>query len=167
MKKGIKLFLPDYKFKKITDINPDIFLGSDLIIFDIDNTLVLSETCESGKDIIKWLDNIKRKYHCILVSNSRTKEKRRGKIENLLGCEIFPSKKRKPSQKLFHEIKEKYNIQNKKIIIVGDRLFTDILFGNLGGAKTILIEPISYKEQILVKIIRILERFSLFLAENF
>ncbi|MBU2539662.1 YqeG family HAD IIIA-type phosphatase [Patescibacteria group bacterium] len=167
MKKGIKIFLPDYKFKKITDISPNIFLGSDLIILDIDNTLVFSETCESKKDIIEWLDNIKKDYHCILASNSRTKWQRREKIENLFGCEIFLSKRKKPSQKLFAEIKKKYDLQNKKITMVGDRIFTDILFGNLGGAKTILIEPISRKEQILIRIIRVLEKLSLFLAGKF
>ena len=167
MKKGIKLLLPDYKFKRITDIKPDIFSGSDLIIIDIDNTLVFPETCESKKEIIEWLDNVKKIYHCILVSNSRTKERRKEKIESLFGCKIFLSKKRKPSQKLFHEIEEKYALQNKKITMVGDRVFTDILFGNLGGAKTLLIEPFSQNEQISIKIIRALEKISLFLAEFF
>ena len=167
MKKGIRIFLPDYKFKRITDINPNVFLGSDLVILDIDNTLVFTETCESTKDIIEWLDNIKEDYHCILVSNSRTRWQRRGKIENLFGCEVFLSKRRKPSQKLFHEIEEKYLIQGKKITMVGDRLFTDVLFGNLGGARTVLTEPFSPKEQISVRMIRVLEKLSIFIAEKF
>lgn len=168
MKKGfIKNLLPDYKFSDLTDINVDFFSNKDLIIFDIDNTLVFSETTETKKEIILWFKNINSQYKCIGISNSRTISQRKEKIFNLLGCEIFLSKHKKPFKKLFQELKDKYKFENDKVFVVGDRIFIDILFGNLNGAITVLVNSLSSKENILIKIIRKIERFVLFLADFF
>lgn len=146
MKKGfIKNLLPDYKFSMLTEINQNFFMGAELIIFDIDNTLVFSETAETKKEIIDWFYKINSKYKCICLSNSRTIFNRKEKISKLLNCEIFLSRHKKPFKRLFQEIKEKYNFENDKVFVVGDRIFIDILFGNLNGAKTILVKPLSKK----------------------
>lgn len=156
------ILIPSYKFKHLRDIDPNFFSGTGLIIFDLDNTLVFSETAESPKEIISWLASIKKKYNCICVSNSRTAKNRSGRIFATLGADIFLSKKKKPSKKLFNEIKNKYK-PNGKIFVVGDRVFTDVLFGNLSGAETILVKPLSEKENILIKILRKIENALLFL----
>ena len=159
--------IPNYRFNKLIDIDINIFSNKDLIIFDIDNTLVFSETTETKKEIILWFKNINSQYKCIGISNSRTINQRKEKIFNLLGCEIFLSKHKKPFKKLFQELKDKYKFENNKVFVVGDRIFTDILFGNLNGASTVLVNPLSNRENILVKIIREIERSALFLADFF
>ncbi|MEK7658404.1 MAG: YqeG family HAD IIIA-type phosphatase [Patescibacteria group bacterium] len=165
MKKGfIRNLLPDHRFEKIIDIMSDFFSGSQLVIFDLDNTLVFSEKTESTKEIINWIASIKNRYKCVCISNSRTAKDRAQKISKALDIDIFLSKEKKPSKKLFEEIKKKYNLGNGKIFVVGDRVFTDILFGNLNGAATVLIKPLSRKENILIKIIRKIENAILFLV---
>lgn len=159
----IKNLLPDYKFKKLVDISSGFFIKADLIIFDIDNTLVFSETIKSTDEVVEWFLHIKNKYHCICISNSKTMFKRVKDISNLLGCEVFLSEHKKPFKKLFLEVKAKYNINKDNVFVIGDRIFTDILFGNLNGLTTILVDPLSNREHVLIKIIRKIETLTLFL----
>ncbi|MDO8486641.1 MAG: HAD-IIIA family hydrolase [Candidatus Staskawiczbacteria bacterium] len=158
---------PDYKFDKLININTNIFLDKNLIIFDVDNTLVFSEDIKTNKEITDWFLKINRDYRCICLSNSKTIKKRKDKISELLECEIFLSKFKKPSKRLFESIEKAYNVKANEVVVVGDRIFPDILFGNLNGAKTVLVNPINNKENILVKIIRIIEKFTLFLVNFF
>lgn len=166
MKKGlVKNLLPDYRFKSITDINPDFFSGAGLVIFDVDNTLVFSETTETKKEIINWLNNIRSRYRCICLSNSRTILKREKRLSELFGCEVFLSRHKKPSKRLFLEIKNKYGIDEGKTFIVGDRIFSDILFGNRNGIITILVDPLGGRESIFIKIVRKIEEAALFIIK--
>jgi len=167
MKKGFKIFFPDYKFSKLTDIGADFFSNSHLVIFDVDNTLVFSETTETKKEIIDWFYKINNKYKCVCLSNSPSITKRKEKIRVLLGCEVFVSKHKKPFKNLFEEIKQKYNFENSKVFVVGDRIFTDILFGNLSGAVTVLVDPLSSKENIIIKAERRLEKLMLLVLKYF
>ena len=163
-KRFLKNFLPDFYFPKITDIKADFFSGSRLILLDVDNTLVFSETTETKKEIIGWFYGINNIYKCNLISNSKTIKKRSGAISKLLDCQIFLSPYKKPFKKLFLDLEKKYNFGNGKVFVVGDRIFTDILFGNLNGATTVLVVPLGGKENMLIKIVRKIENFTLFLV---
>jgi predicted HAD superfamily phosphohydrolase YqeG len=44
-------------------------------------------------------------------------------------------------------------------------MFTDILFGNLNGLTTILVNPLSSREHILIRIVRKIEAVTLFLLD--
>ncbi|MEK7080661.1 MAG: HAD-IIIA family hydrolase [Patescibacteria group bacterium] len=169
MNKGaLRNFIPDYKFKYLTDINSDFFNGVGLIIFDVDNTLVFSEGPkgypETKKEVLDWFNRVNSRYKCICLSNSRTIFKIEKQISELLNCNVFLSRHKKPFKKLFEEIKAKYSLGDGKVFVVGDRIFTDILFGNINGAVTVLVKPLNNKENILIKIIRKLENSILFLA---
>lgn len=152
-----KFFLPNFRFKNVSQIDPKIFKYSDLLIFDIDNTLFFPETIKINKETLEWFSKIRKKYRCICLSNSNTIIKRRPKIEKILGCEVFLSDRKKPSKKLFLEIKKSFPAA-KNIFIIGDRIFPDILFGNLNGAVTILVDIISKKERIYIMIARFIEK---------
>lgn len=149
--------IPDYKFDDVTKIDDIVFSGVDLIIFDIDNTLVYSETTEIRDDIVKWFKRINKKYKCICFSNSHTIKKRQKEIIEKLGCELYISRNKKPSRHLFREIIEKYNVKPEKVIVVGDFRFTDVLFGKRSGAKAVLVKPFGSDKSKRVKILRKLE----------
>lgn len=157
----IKNLLPDYEFAKITKISQDFFAGAKLLIFDVDNTLFFSETTIIEKEIIDWFKPINQKYNCTCLSNSSTISERKEKISELLGCEIFLSRRKKPSKKLFEEIRKKFKLNNNdKVFVVGDRILTDVLFGNKSGAVTVLVKPLSRKEEpFIIKTIRTFENF--------
>ena len=160
MKKGlIGNLLPDYRFKNLIGIDAVLFSGSGLIIFDVDNTLVFPETTETKAEVIEWFKEMKKEHRCLCLSNSRTISKREKRISQVFDCEFFLSKNKKPSKKLFKEIKKKFSFPCSEIVVVGDRVFSDILFGNRSGATTILVEPLTCKEKILTKIFRKTENF--------
>ncbi len=153
----MKSLIPDYEFDDVTKIDLGIFEGMELIIFDVDNTLVYAETANIRKDIMDWFQRINKKYKCVCVSNSRTITKRKDEIVKKLECELYISQSKKPSKQLFREIVKKYNADPKKIIVIGDFRFTDVLFGNRSGAKTILVKPFGSDSSKKVKILRKLE----------
>lgn len=161
MKNGFKIFLPDYRFKKITDIKADIFPEDSLLIFDIDNTLFFPETTQTKKEIIDWFSRIKNSYQCICLSNSDTIKKRKDEIEKILNCRLFISNRKKPSRKLFSEVRREFPLI-KNFVVIGDRIFPDVLFGNLNGAKTILVGILSKKEGPLIRIVRIIEKIFIY-----
>ncbi|MDP2741679.1 MAG: HAD hydrolase-like protein, partial [bacterium] len=94
---------------------------------------------------------------------------RKEKISELLGCEVSLSRRKKPSKKLFEEIRKKFKLNNNdKVFVVGDRLLTDILFGNRNNATTVLVEPLSRKKELfIIKIIRIFENLMLLFLKFF
>jgi predicted HAD superfamily phosphohydrolase YqeG len=48
-----------------------------------------------------------------------------------------------------------------QVAVVGDQVFTDVLGGNLAGAYTVLVRPISQKELGYTRLVRRLERLIL------
>lgn len=162
----MKCIIPKYIFKSVLEIKPEFFSSSDLVIFDIDDTLFFPETTRTKEEIINWFNKVKEKTRCICVSNSRTIKKRQKAIEEILNCSIFLSKHKKPSRKLFREIKEKYFPNSENVFVVGDKIFPDVLFGNLGKATTILVGGISEKEKLLYKIARKIEKTLLWLCSK-
>jgi HAD superfamily phosphatase (TIGR01668 family) len=162
-----KYLLPSYRCKKITDISPEMLQGAELVILDLDNTLVFSSTLTTTPEVLQWLADIKKRCHCVIFSNSFNFFKRAPQVAKLFGVELFLSRTKKPFKRLFKQMQKKYQVDSKKVFVVGDRIFTDILFGNSNGATTILVEPLSSKENILIKIVRIVENFTLYLGEIF
>lgn len=157
----MKNLTPDYEFEDVTKIDEKIFENTELIIFDIDNTLVYAETTDIREDIIKWFKKINKKYKCVCFSNSHTISRRKEDIVKKLGCELYFSHNKKPSKHLFVDITEKYNAQPEKVIVIGDFRFTDVLFGKINGAKAILVKPIGTDKSIKVKILRKLENLTI------
>ncbi len=161
-----KNLIPNYRFKKITDIALDFFTGAQLIILDLDNTLVFPGTTETKKEIIDWLSLIKKKYHCIIFSNSFTFFKRAEKLSEIFNCELFLSNDKKPFRKLFYQMQKKYHFDSEKVFVVGDIIFTDVLFGNTNNTKTVLTDPLTRSENIFMKAMRVLEYFIFFINKN-
>ncbi|MBS3163046.1 HAD-IIIA family hydrolase [Candidatus Woesearchaeota archaeon] len=152
----MKKWIPHYEFDDVTKIDENLFKDKELIIFDIDNTLFYPETTHIKPEFKEWFLKINKKYKCICFSNSFTIEKRKNEIIKQIGCELFMSKHKKPSKKLFNEILEKYSVHKNKVLVVGDFRFTDIWFGKRSGGITILVKPFG-KESFKIRLLRFLE----------
>lgn len=135
----------------------DLFSDVDLIIFDLDNTLVFPETCISTKEVLECFKEINQKKQCVILSNSNTASKRKHEIEILFGCDLFLSNNKKPFSSLFKEIDDRYNLKYKNFVVLGDRIFTDIVFGNINNATTILVDPITEREDLFTAVKRFIE----------
>ncbi|MDR2822447.1 MAG: HAD-IA family hydrolase [Acholeplasmatales bacterium] len=152
----IKNFLPTYCFDNIKSIDYDLLekTGISTLAFDLDYTLISFATKFLDLETISFLDELKKKFKVIIVSNSP--KKRLDKV--FLGCDIsYISRAKKPSTKRFRKVFQ--DNDNLNTCMIGDQLITDILFGNRLKMKSIYLRRV-YKENILMRILnRNVDRF--------
>ncbi len=158
---------PTRDFKDVTRIDLSLFMGKELILFDIDNTLFYPESTKIRKDILAWVQKVKKKHRCVCVSNSFSIQKRKDAIEKILGISVFVSPYKKPSRKLFTALQKTYPYPGEKMVIVGDMRFTDILFGNKNKMMTLLVSPLAPEVLFTLKVSRIVENVLVWMLRLF
>ncbi|VFQ64409.1 unnamed protein product [Cuscuta campestris] len=79
-------------------------------------------------------------------------------LEGTIGIKVIRHKLKKPAGTA-EEIVQHFGCDSSKLIMVGDRPFTDIVYGNRNGFLTILTEPLSLaREPLVVQQLRVIER---------
>ncbi len=129
--------------------------GIDYLLFDLDNTILSPYSNKIEEQTLLLLKQLKKEFVVIIVSNST--KKRVSKIAQKLEVDYYSFSK-KPSRKIFQKIKQQYQCENKKVIMIGDQIYTDILGAKRAGIDTILVDPISKSDFLLTKMIRFFER---------
>ena len=94
-----------------------------------------------------------------IFSNSRVSSAVK-KIASELGMN-YKYKVAKPRLSGYKKIIEETNIKKENIMMIGDQIFTDIWGGNRFGIKTILVNPINKKENMITKVKRPFEKLFL------
>jgi len=148
------LISPNEWRNSVRDIDYDSLIkdGFKLFIFDFDNTLAPWGSTFILKENEKILDELTKKVKVLIASNSLPKE-----VNTNLNVEMIWKSYKPFAGKVKRRIKA-MGIDYKKVVVIGDQLFTDILFGNLIGAYTIKVKPINNEEAIVTKINRFLEK---------
>jgi len=147
-------FLPDVYAASVAEMNLAAFKHATLVVFDVDNTLVLPETVEVLDATRERVQKISEQKRCVLVSNSRSVKKRTEALQNIFGCKVFTGFGRKPSKRLFQRLCADYNVLAKEVVVVGDRLWSDVWFAKRNGAKAILVAPLTSHEAWYIKLAR-------------
>lgn len=151
-------FFPGKYLTSIFELNIDELMKQGIkgIIFDIDNTLVPYDVAEPTDKIIALFEEIKRKgLQITLVSNN--KEDRVIKFNEKL--KVFAiHKAKKPRTINLKRAMELMQLQSEQVAIVGDQVFTDVYGGNRAGITTILVNPVSEKDEWITKVKRGLEK---------
>ena len=129
------------------------------VIFDIDNTLVEqgAPSDERSRALLQSLKDMG--YKVMLLSNNR--KTRVDLFNEDVGCDCIPMA-RKPLTKSYKLAMEKMGTDKENTFFVGDQLFTDVWGAKRSGIRSILVRPISAKEEIQIVMKRKLEK--LFLA---
>lgn len=149
------LAIPHFSVKNINFINPFVLkeLGFKGLVFDKDNTLTALYVNEIFPSIQDSFENFR---HCfgnnlVIMSNSAgTKDDENFKdaieIENTLGIKVLRHIRKKPGG--IESVLEYFgkNIDPKDLVMFGDRIFTDIVFGNRYGMLTIHTTLLSEKK---------------------
>ena len=92
-----------------------------------------------------------------IISNNKNKEYVE-KVQSMSDFSVIGNAN-KPSPKIMREFLKSVNINPSETIVVGDRPLTDILAGQLLGAKTVLVDSITKDtENKLTRFVRKLER---------
>lgn len=129
------------------------------ILSDIDNTLVEHDASASD-EIILFLKELKEIGYeiCLISNNDEERVTRFNETLNLYM--IFNAKK--PLKKGYLKAMELMGTNKSNTIFIGDQIFTDIYGANRTGIKSILVDPISPKEEIQIILKRYLEKIVLY-----
>lgn len=126
------------------------------IIFDIDNTLVPYDVAYPTEEIIDFFERLKKEGFQICLASNNTEDRVVKFNEHLKVFAIHKSGK--PRRRGLHKAMELMNLQKDQVAMVGDQIFTDVFAGNRAGAHSILVVPVSDKDEWITKIKRGIEK---------
>ena len=153
------LFYPTIYRRHITDITAADLnaMGIRGLLLDVDNTLTTYGSQELSPEITAWLEEIKAAgFELTVVSNAW--EWRVAPFARKIGLH-HSSLSCKPSPFGFWRGARRMGLKSRECIAVGDQIFTDILGANLGGVRSVLLDPIrTDNEKPFLRFRRIWER---------
>lgn len=157
----IKKLTPDLYVKSIYYIDLEDLLrrGIKAIITDLDNTLVAWDDPLPDQRLIGWLKGVQAKGFSVYIVSNNSRD-RVQKFARAFGVPAI-SKAVKPRRGAFRAACREMGVKPQETAIIGDQVFTDVLGGNRLGVYTILVVPVSAKEFVGTKVMRMFERFVL------
>ena len=146
--------IPEAYYKDIFSIDYKKLkrIGIKNIFFDVDNTLIPYSSINVDKKTIDFINNLKKDFNIMLMSNSRSK--RVLKIANTLNVDGYYSSM-KPLKKNYKKILKKY--KREECIFVGDQFMTDVKGAKRMNLRIILVDRIEKKEPIYTRFWRFFE----------
>ncbi|CAN6707726.1 unnamed protein product [Malus baccata var. baccata] len=154
--------VPDVRYIDWPELHRRGFKG---VVFDKDNTITAPysltlwgplgsslEQCKSvfGPDIAVFSNSAGLYEYDHDGSKAR-------ELEGAIGIKVIRHRVKKPAG-TSEEIEKHFGCKSSHLIMVGDRPFTDIVYGNQNGFLTILTEPLSLNEEpFIVRQVRKLE----------
>ena len=155
----MKIYRPDIYQKDVFSINYKNLKNKKIkvLIYDIDDTLIPSNEIKLKKETINLITKLKKDFKIILLTNSPSF--RSNKIKKQLDVDCY-SLSMKPLKYNLNKIMKNYD--KKDVVLSGDRLLTDIKLANNYNIMSILVDPITNHNFILVKIMKILKEEPLY-----
>lgn len=152
-----QLFPKDY-IPSIFDLNISELKKNHIkgLIFDIDNTLVPFDVAHPNQKLINFFEELKRDGFKICLVSNNTEERVIKFNEKLKLYAIH--KASKPRSRSFKKAMELMKTNKKNTVVIGDQIFTDVWGGNRAGIMTILVVPVTERDEWITKIKRGLER---------
>ena len=133
-------------------------LGSEAIIYDIDNTLVC-HGAPADERAICLFDRLRSiGFDTCLISNNQ-EPRVKPFAEKVQSKYVFNA--HKPSTKNYIKAMELLQTDRGNTVFIGDQLFTDVWGAKRTGMKSILVKPINPKEEIQIVLKRYLEKIVL------
>jgi HAD superfamily phosphatase (TIGR01668 family) len=130
------------------------------IIMDLDNTIIswgdYTRDTEKHARLQAWFDDLRQAgFQLCILSNNRGK-----KVTDLaagFGIEIVTSAG-KPRRTAYLRAMRELGTRAETTAMIGDQVFTDILGANRLGLYSILVVPLSRREFILTRLVRLAEQ---------
>lgn len=154
-----KLFTPDCYIRSFQDLNIQRLckLGIQVLVCDIDNTLVAHDIAFPSEEVKTFIKHVKEAgIKPVLVSNN-VKE-RVDTFAQDLDVKTYPFAQ-KPLKKTYKKMMKDSGFDAHQIAVLGDQLLTDMLGANRIGFYTILTTPVAQKDLKCTKINRFFENF--------
>lgn len=160
-RRGLELLRPDERLEKISSLTPTYLEARGLrgLILDLDNTLVPYGVMDELPELLQWACALREgNVRARLVSNALPERVRHWSA--YLGIEGV-GVAGKPWPANFRRACREMNLSPAEVAVVGDQVFTDVLGGNLIGAHTILVAPLSHNALPHTRLARLAERLVL------
>ncbi|MEK7376653.1 MAG: YqeG family HAD IIIA-type phosphatase [Candidatus Margulisiibacteriota bacterium] len=147
-----KYFIPCQYVKSIYNIDLERLkrAGINTLIIDLDDTLLPRTESRIPLKTYSWIEKAKEEGFRIYLASNGARVERLNNIAADLGID-GSALAFKPFPFAFKKILSKAGIDAAEAAVIGDQLLTDILGGNLLGAYTILVNPLS-PERSLIRI---------------
>ena len=129
--------LPIYRISQSKLLNE----GIKCLLIDVDGTIINKNSNVVPIRVKKWIKESKEIFKLFLISNNHS-EKRISKIAEELEIS-YEFKALKPRKKKTLKVIKSLNEDSQKIVIIGDRILTDIVVGNRCNIKSILVKRLN------------------------
>lgn len=154
----LRLLCPKICLATVSALTPEFLCSRGIkgIIFDLDNTILPWQAKLLAPEKIMLFERLQaRGFKICVVSNAFDR-----RVRSLLDPLHIPaiSRARKPRRTPFRQALELLGTAPEETAVVGDQIFTDVLGGNRLGLYTILVNPVSRKEFVGTKMVRMLEK---------
>ena len=131
--------------------------GAKAVLIDADNTLAFHDSQQPYPGVTGWIkDIIAAGIPMIIISNNSAERVR--PFADSLGLP-FVEKSAKPLPKGFRRACARLGVSPRETAVIGDQIFTDVVGGNLIGAKVFLTEPLGPETDGFIKFKRHLEKW--------
>ncbi|KAG9138467.1 hypothetical protein Leryth_012744 [Lithospermum erythrorhizon] len=145
------LSVPDIRFIDWAELKRRGFQG---VVFDKDNTLTIPYNLRLWAPLGESLEQCRSLFgnNVAVFSNSAglheyDPDGRKAKaLERSIGIRVIRHMVKKPAGTA-EEIERHFGCESSRLIMIGDRPFTDIVYGNKNGFLTILTNPLSVDEE--------------------
>ena len=118
--------------------------GAKAVLIDADNTLAFHDSQQPYPGVTGWIkDIIAAGIPMIIISNNSAERVR--PFAESLGLP-FIEKSAKPLPKGFRRACARLGVSQRETAVIGDQIFTDVVGGNLIGAKVFLTTYVKVKE---------------------
>lgn len=163
------LKVPNIRYINWEELHRRGFKG---VVFDKDNTITLPYSLNLWDPLKVSLEKCKAVFgeeNVAVFSNSvglyefDPDESKAEALEREMGIRVIRHRVKKPAGSA-EEIEKQLGCQYMEVVMVGDRRFTDIAFGNRNGFLTVFTEPLTGEgENFVVKMVR---KFEEYVVEN-
>ncbi|WMV60355.1 hypothetical protein MTR67_053740 [Solanum verrucosum] len=156
------VFVQDIRYIDWAELKRRGFEG---VVFDKDNTITVPYSLNLWSPLASSMEQCKSLFgnNIAVFSNSAglaeyDPDGRKARIlERAIGIKVIRHRLKKPAGTA-EEIERQFGCKSSRLIMVGDRPLTDIVYGNRNGFLTILTAPLSLsQEPFIVKQVRKLE----------
>ena len=150
-------FVPDLFYQNVYSIDYKKLkkMGIKCLIFDLDNTISSYEVNEPDKKIKELFYNLNKDFKIILLSNN-TKNRVRPFKEKLNVDSSYKSGK--PFKKKYQKVLDLYGYKDTEIACIGDQLLTDVWGANRLDLTSILVNPLTTKDNTMTLLTRLIEK---------
>jgi len=150
--------VPDEYFQSIYDVDLDALRARGIVglVLDLDNTITAWRFGEPEPRLAEWIDDVKaRGFRPYIVSNDLGP-----RVDLFTRYLDIPGVARagKPRRRAFRDAVARLGCTPAEVAVVGDQIFTDVFGAKPVGCHTILVVPVSRRDFLGTRFVRLVER---------